>query len=356
MAKRIALEFYLDTPDGREWVTPTALSVIARADGAGATVEDFGDILDDDHKKETGVYFVDTNEADADATYATNTWYEIVATWTYGGEERTAYRRFYYAAIAAAALNPPTLDKVVNDGDGDGITVTVTAADGQSTHRIRVIGALQGNVMADLGGRIGSGEIAVTELTNLGAYDIMVIHECPVDPFIKSISSARVGVVCHDNTRLADVIVAGIIASLRADANLADYAGDGNWSKTDARSHVFNGIEDGWVGGRGPGRCPFVEVEWAGGGFASQASGDQVDLDFELPLRLRCTVGPGTDVDTFVMDLRRCLQSSGNRYLGDSAHVLGAKWTVGVLSESMLMRRRDIIGTVRMVAVPGEHG
>ena len=353
---RLALEFYLDTPDGREWITPMALSVIARADDAGATVEDFGSILDDDHKKETGVYFIDTAEADADAAYVASTWYEVVATWTYGGEERTAYRRFYYQSTTTSALDPPTLTKVVNDGDGDGITVTVAAANGQGSERIRVIGGAQGSAMADLGGRVGSGEVAVTGLSSLTAYDIVAIHEDASNANVKSISSRRIGIVCHDGTRQADAIIAGIVAALRADANLAAYAGDGNWAKTDARTHVFDHIEDGWIGGRGPGRCPFVEVEWDGGGFGARMSGDVVDLDYELPLRLRCTVGPGTDVDTFVMDLRRCLQTDGNRYLGDSAHVVGARWTVGVLSESMLIKRREITGAIRMIAVPGEHG
>ena len=354
---RVTFEFYLDTPDGREWITPTALSVVARADGAGATVESFGSILNAAHKKETGVYFVDTNEVDADAAYAVNTWYEFVATWTYEGEERTAYRREYYqSTTATSALDPPTLTKAVNDGDGDGITVTVEAASGQGSERIRVVGGAQGSAMVDLGGRVGSGEIGLVGLSDMTAYDLVALHEAASDPNVKSIPSARVGIVCHDDTRLTDAVIAGIIAALRGSSNLAAYARDGNWVKSDSRRHVFDGIEDGFVGGRGPGRCPYIEVGWDGGDWPARGSGDQREIEFELPVRMVLTAGPGTDMDRYVMDVRRCLQTDGNRYLGVEANVTGVKWRVDTLFESFRIKRRVVTGTIHMIAVPGEDG
>lgn len=359
MAQRIELVFeQWDYQSGLARVDPSALSILTRPDGGGATIESNANLIDGSHKKETGVFFYTPTEDGG--SYSESTWYEIVVTATLpNGTITSKARPFFFETTGTASSNltAPVITKVVNDGDGDAITVTVTAASGQASDPIRILYVVQGGTAFSSGGtRTGDGDVNVTGLDDLTAYDIVAQHEFATDANVRSRPSARVGVVVHDGTRLADTVVTGIVAALRGNANLAAFALDGNWAKSDSRRHVFPKIEEGWVGGRGPGRAPFIEVQWDGGPFPERRTGIHMGLDYDMPLRIRCTVGPKDDIDDFVSDARRALQTDGNKFFGDSAHVVATTFTTGALEESLMMRRREIGVSVAMVATPGVNG
>ncbi|HUU32445.1 MAG TPA: hypothetical protein VMW48_00210 [Vicinamibacterales bacterium] len=352
---RIELEFRdYDPATGTLALTdPASASCFTRPDGGGVTVETVADLLDGSHKKETGVFFLDTGEGSG--SYTDATWYEVVATATMpsGNVMTDADRHFYYndTGTATLALSAPTLSGVVNDSTGSSVTATVAPASGQSAHPIRILYHQYGGAVADGGSRTGAGTVQLTGLTENAAYFIQAAHERSTDANQRSYPSDGIWVVCHDGTTLGQSVVAGIIAALRGSANLAALAP--NWAKTDRRKHVFWPLENAWTGGRSPGRAPFVEVEWVTDEFPGRASGVQSSIDLSARVLIRCTASRGGDIDALVSAVRLCLQTDANRYLGMPSNMIGFRPAVAEAEESLLVKRRLLTLELSMVATPG---
>lgn len=189
---RWAIELYVDTPDGREWLDPSAASALTRPDGGGATLDAVADLVDGSHRKEAGVYFLDSGEDGG--SYAEDTWYELEVTWTYAGEARTAYRRVYYRGEGTAVDGASALS-VANDGDGDAVTATVTGTAGVTYQLLYRKSAASSWTEGE--SRVGSGEIAQTGLDNDTWYRFCIVG---VSGDVYSLPSDVVGLYVTDGS------------------------------------------------------------------------------------------------------------------------------------------------------------
>ena len=328
------------------------LTLEIKADGAGAEGDAIVAYSEDDtdwqdYRKAAGQFYYDLDDLD-DAT-----WYEAWWTWTRNGSETKNYRPVFYRDTGAeyTSADAPTLTSVTNDGDGDALTVTVAPATGETTTPIRVLYRKFTGSFASAGTRTGAGTVAISDLDNNTAYCIVAQHENASDANVKSYPSKETWIVCHDTTTLGASVVSGVLAALRGNANLAAYAD--NWAKTDSRRHVFDGIEDGWVGGRSPGRAPFIEVEVDAQSWPIRPRGDVRGIDQTLRVQLRCTHNSTATMSALVSDTVRCLQLDANRYLGMSSNLVSIDPSAGSIEDALLVQRQTIALDIRLIGTPG---
>jgi len=303
-------------------------------------------------RAETGRWFVETT----DTLYTNGADYKIVWDATVEGDQvvRTVlFRHVATSAGGAVAPQTPRLLRVVNDLTGESLTVHVAPDPACPDDPVHVLYHVEGEDYSSAGSVVGAGEVQITDLENNTWVAVCAQAVAAADPNAKSLPTAEQWVVCHDGTNLMATALEAVVAALRTSANLRALAPDGNWEREGAGGHVFRRILDGWVGGRCPARAPYLEVDVAQEELAPRPRGDSRGGRAEGIIRIRATALERDDVRELAREVVRTLQGPAARYLGDSAHVLGFRPTIGEVRRLHPVEQCEITLEVGFLTEPG---
>lgn len=333
--------------DGAGWapVDPSTCSATTK-DLGGQTIE-----LLTPQRVETGRWGVDT----ADGLYTAGSDYEILWDATIGGEQlsRTVVFRHVAAGGGVAAPQTPALLKVVNDLTGDSVTAYVAPDPANPDDPVHVLYHTEGEDYSSAGSTTGQGQVQITGLENNTWVAVAAQAVAAADPNVRSLPAGEQWVVCHDGTNLMVGAMEAVIAALRASANLRALAPDGNWERQDSRGHVFRRIMDGWVGGRSPSRAPYLEVDIAEQALPPRPLGQSRGGKARGTIRIRATAPEHTDIHSLAQEVVRTLQGEAARYLGDPAHVLGFRPTIGEPTTHYPVHQCDVTLALELLTEPG---
>jgi hypothetical protein len=243
---------------------------------------------------------------------------------------------------------------VVNDLTGNSITATVAPDAANPDDPVHVLYRPSGGDYASAGSVSGSsgGSVQITGLANNTWYAVTAQAFAAADSNVRSLPAQEVWAMCHDGTNLLASAHEAVVAALRASANLRAYAADGNWVKADSRGHVLNRILDGWVGGRSPGRAPYIEVDIGEAAVPRRPRGHRGAWATGA-IRIRVTARERDAIHDLVRDVVLCLQSDTNRCLGDGAHVVDFEPSIGAVAYAHPVHQCEITLRVRMLVEQG---
>jgi len=332
---------------GSGWVAvdPSVCSATTK-DQSDQTIEDLSA-----SKAEPGRWFVETN----DALYTKGSDYKITWNATIEGEELSRTVAFRHVSAGAGAVAPatPRLLKVVNDTTGSSITAHVASDPSCPDDPVHVLFHPDGSDYTSGGSVVGSGQVQITGLENNTWVAVAAQAWSASDANARSLPTAEQWVVCHDGTNLMASALEAVIAALRSSANLRALAPGGNWEREGAAGHVFRRILDGWVGGRSPARAPYLEVDIAREDLAPRPRGNNRGGRAKGIIRIRATAPERTGVRELAREVVRTLQGPAARYLGDSAHILGFRPSIGEVRRLHPVEQCEITLEVELLTDPG---